>query len=456
MTELAAQHWQAVLDKLSSQVGQQSYDTWFSRLEVLRFDAEEVELGVANRFIREWVNDHYLSAIREAIGEVAGVSPKVRFTISGKAFREMRRQQEEELPPAPASAPRAGTTPALNAGFTLDEFVVGPSNRLAHAACVGVVETPASVYNPLFIYGGSGLGKTHLLQAICRATFERRPGANIMYVSCEEFVNGYIGSLQAQKIDQFRARYRQVDMLVVDDIHFLTAKSKTQDEFLYTFDALHNLGKQVVLSSDAHVKEIASLQSKLVTRFVSGLVARIQPPDFETRVAILRHKARKRGLRLPDEMFDEVARQVDRNVRELEGALKKIAALASLDGGNPSSALVRLALRELTTSHEGPVTLKEIAQAVQAEFGVSIADLRSRKRTRNVLRPRQVAMFVAKHATDHSLAEIGAFLGGRDHATVVHSAKRVRAELAKDATYRRAVENVFRSLGKPMPPDMPG
>ena len=451
MTELAAQHWQAVLQKLSSQVGQQSYETWFSRMEVLRFDAGEIELGVANRFIREWVSDHYLTQIREAIEEVTGNSPDVRFTISGKAFREMRRKQEEELPPAPAPAPRAGTTLSLNREFTLDEFVVGPSNRLAHAACVGVVETPASVYNPLFIYGGSGLGKTHLLQGVCHATLSKQPGANVMYVSCEEFVNGYISSVQAHRIDEFRARYRQVDMLVVDDIHFLTAKSKSQDEFLYTFDTLHNLGKQVVLSSDAHVKEIASLQSKLVTRFVSGLVARIQPPDFETRLAILRHKAKKRGLRLSEDMLDEIARQVDRNVRELEGALKKITALASLDGGDPSPALVRLALREVTTSRDGPITLKEVAKAVEAEFGVSIPDLRSRKRTRNILRPRQIAMFVAKHVTDHSLSEIGAFLGGRDHATVVHSAKRVRAELAKDEAYRRGVENVFRSLGRPMP-----
>jgi chromosomal replication initiator protein len=453
VTELAAQHWQAVLHKLSSQVGKQSYETWFSGMEVLRFDAGEVELGVANRFIREWVSDHYLAAIREAVGEVTGGSPEIRFSISGKAFREMRAQQEKELPPTPAPAPRAGTTPSLNRDFTLDEFVVGPSNRLAQAACVGVVETPASVYNPLFIYGDSGLGKTHLLQAVCRATLAKNPGAKVMYVSCEEFVNGYISAIQAQRIDQFRARYRQVDMLVIDDIHFLTAKAKSQDEFLFTFDALHNLGKQVVLSSDAHVKEIASLQSKLVTRFVSGLVARIQPPDYETRVAILRHKAQKCGLRLSDDMFDEIARQVDRNVRELEGALKKLAALASLDGGDPSPALVRLALRELTTSRDGPVTLKEIAKAVQGEFGVTIPDLRSRKRTRNILRPRQIAMFVAKHVTEHSLAEIGAFLGGRDHATVVHSAKRVRAELAKDEGYRRTVENVFRALGRPLPAD---
>jgi len=454
VTELAAQHWQTVLQKLSSQVGQQSYETWFSRIEVLRFDAGEIELGVANRFIREWVSDHYLTHIREAIAEVTGASPDVRFTISGKAFREMRRKQEEELPPPPAPAPRAGTTLSLNREFTLEEFVVGPSNRLAHAACVGVVETPASAYNPLFIYGGSGLGKTHLLQGVCHATLQKQPGAKVMYVSCEEFVNGYISSVQAHRIDQFRARYRQVDMLVVDDIHFLTAKSKSQDEFLYTFDALHNMGKQVVLSSDAHVKEIASLQSKLVTRFVSGLVARIQPPDFETRLAILRYKAKKRGLRLSEDMLDEIARQVDRNVRELEGALKKIAALASLDGGDPSPALVRLALREVTTSRDGPVTLKEVAKAAEAEFGVSIADLRSRKRTRNILRPRQIAMFVAKHVTEHSLSEIGAFLGGRDHATVVYSAKRVRAELAKDETYRRGVENIFRSLGRPMPPEV--
>jgi len=452
VTELAAQHWQAVLEKLSSQVGQKSFDTWFAPVEPLHFDAKRVELGVANRFIKEWLRDHYLMMIKEAVSEILGSSPEIGFTVSGKAFREMRRLQEEEIPPAVRPSPRAGTTLALNRDFTLEQFVVGGSNRLAHAACATVVENPAVVYNPLFIYGGTGLGKTHLLQGVCHQIRESRPGAAIVYVSCEEFLNGWINALQARRFDEFRAHYRSLDLLAVDDIHFLGAKTKTQDEFLHTFDALHNLGKQVVLSSDAHVTEIASLQSKLVTRFVSGLVARISPPDFETRVAILRHKARRRNLQLSDEILDIIARQVDTHVRALEGALTQIVAVAASEGRDPDEALVRRALKELAISREGPVTIEDILRAVEAEFGVKGTDIRSRKRTRNVLRPRQVAMFVAKHATDHSLAEIGAYLGGRDHATVVYSAKRVKIEVKKDSALRLAVEKVFRAVGRPVPP----
>ena len=449
--EATAQRWQAVLDKLSSRVGAQSFETFFSCVEPLRFDTERVELGVANRFIREWLRDHYMPTIREAVCEVLGGSPEISLTISGHAFRQMRRRQEEELrPPAPPQ-PRAGITPALNREFRLEEFVVGPTNRLAHAACLAVVENPAVVYNPLFIYAGAGLGKTHLLQGICHAFAERRPQAAVASVSCEEFVNGYINAIQAGRLDEFRARYRGLDLLAVDDVHFLGAKTKTQDEFLHTFDALRNLGRQVVLSSDGHAKEIAALQGKLVDRFLQGLTARISPPDLETRMAILRHKAAKRNIPLGEPLIEEIARRVDTNVRELEGALAKIAALAASERRVPDAALVRAALRELATSRDGPVSLDEILRAVEAEFRVSASEIRSRKRTRNVLRPRQVAMFVAKHTTDHSLAEIGAQFGGRDHATVIHAERRIRDEIARNEAVRRAVENVFRALGRPAP-----
>ena len=451
MQELAAQHWQAVLERLSTQMGEKSFETWFSHVEVLHFDAERVELGVANRFIGGWLRDHYLATIRDAISEVHGFAPDVGFTVSTRPFKEMRRQQEEEMPSPAAPRPRAGTTLSLNDEFRLEEFVVGPSNRLAHAACVAAVENLATVYNPIFIYSGSGLGKTHLLQGVCHAAQERRPGLAVEYVACEDFVNAYICAINTRRFEEFRARYRRVKLLVVDDVHFLNSKEKMQGEFLHTFDAVRNCGGQIVLSSDAHVNEITSLQKRLVTRFAQGLVAQIARPEFETRLAILRHKAAKRGWRFSDEVFEIVAHQVDSSVRELEGAMKAIRILAECEGREPDAALARKALRGLATSNDGPVTIAEIVRLVEAEFGVAASDLRSRRRTPKVLLPRQVAMFVARHATDQSLAEIGGHFGGRDHATVVHSEKRIRSRLAADEALRGKVEKVFRALGRPLP-----
>jgi chromosomal replication initiator protein len=455
--ETAARHWQEVLAKLSSQIGPQSFETWFSCIEPLRFDSQHVELGVANRFIREWLRDHYLPSIRDAVTSVTGATPEISFTVSGRAFREMRRKQQEEEAPAPvseaipAAAAAAAAPLALNRDFRLEEFVVGASNRVAHAACIAVTENPSVIYNPLFVYGGAGLGKTHLLQGICHATRERNPRANIAYVSCEEFVNGYINAITTRRIDEFRARYRSLDLLAIDDIHFLGAKAKTQDEFLFTFDALRNLGKQVVLSSDAHAREIAALQNKLVDRFLQGLTTRISPPDFDTRIAILKRKAKRRNLNMEDGLLEEIARLVTSNVRELEGALAKIAAQSTTEERKPDLPMVRAALREFVTSREGPISFEEIARAVQSQFGVSVSDLRSRKRTRKVLKPRQVAMYAAKHTTDHSLGEIGAFFGNRDHATVIHATKRVTQDLSLDPDLRQNLENVFRSLGRPVP-----
>jgi chromosomal replication initiator protein len=449
--ETTAQHWQAVLSKLSSQIGPQSFETWFSCIELLRFDSDQIELGVANRFIREWLRDHYLPSIRQAVSDVLGATPEISFTVSGKAFREMRRKQEAEQPTPVPPQPRAGTTLALNRDFRLDEFIVGSSNRVAHAACLAVTEHPAMVYNPLFVYGGAGLGKTHLLQGICHAVRDRDPNASVAYVSCEEFVNGYINAIQSKRLDEFRAMYRSLDLLAIDDIHFLGSKTRTQDEFLYTFDSLRNMGKQVVLSSDAHAREISALQNKLVDRFLQGLTTRVSPPDFETRVAILRRKAARRGLDLDETLLEETARLVTSNVRELEGALAKIAAQTASERREADLPLVRAALREFVTSRDGPVTFDEIANAVETQFGVSVSDLRSRKRTRKILKPRQLAMYVAKRTTDHSLGEIGSYFGGRDHATVIHADKRVREELTLDPELRLHLESVFRCIGRPVP-----
>lgn len=455
MQELASERWKAVLGHLSGRVSPKSFETWFASVEPISFTEEQLELGVANRFVKEWLNDHYMPIVREAIGAATGLKPDVTLVVSGKAFRKMRQKQERELElpetPRVVAPPRPAMGQPLHGEFRLDNFVVGPSNRLVFSACQTVTENPGDGFNPLFIYGGAGLGKTHLLQGVCRALREKDPAASVAYVWCEDFLNDFVGGLQAGKLDEFRNHYMRLDVLVVDDIHFLGAKERTQEEFLHTFDALRNTGKQVVLSSDAHAKEIAALKNKLVTRFVSGLVARLSPPMFETRLSILRQKAARRGLEIAEALLAEIARRVETNVRELEGALAKVAALSAMEGRSPDVGLVRAALRELATSREGPVSLGEILDAVESVFGVSGSDVRSRKRSRRVIRPRQVAMYVAKRLTEHSLAEVGAFLGKRDHATVIHAGKRVAEEIKKDPALRRAVEDVFKALGRPAP-----
>lgn len=319
----------------------------------------------------------------------------------------------------------------LNPDYTFDNFVRGPCNELAHAACVAVAGNPGKAgYNPLFIHGGVGLGKTHLLQAICQQVLEKQPGARILFLSCDSFINQFIAAVGASDMSQFRTRYRGVDMLVIDDIHFLAGKDRTQDEFFHTFNTLYQAQKQIVLSADCPPSEIPELEERLVSRFNWGLVARIDKPGYETRVAILQKKARLRGLDVPDEVLHYVAGIIDSNTRELEGAMTRLQGMAMLNGGRIDMDVARAALGDAAQPRH--TTVDRIIEVITAYYGVKPADLQSKKRFRSIAFPRQVGMYLARKHTRFSLEEIGGYFGGRDHSTVLHAVRTVGQDAAAD------------------------
>ncbi len=313
----------------------------------------------------------------------------------------------------------------LNPSYRFDNFVVGPCNRFAHAAAQGVSESPGAAYNPFFLHGAVGLGKTHLLQSLCHALLEREPDTSILYLSCETFVNHFISALENGDLQKFRTKYRNVDVLVVDDIHLLANKERTQEEFFHTFNTLYNAGKQIVLSSDSPPKEIPTLQARLVSRFKWGLVTEIEPPCFETRMAILKRKSRDRGQELDDEIARMVAERIDTNIRELEGAVTKVLGYASLSSQPVTPELVRQCLREVFVDRRSQPSMEDILRVVTEHFGVRLSDLQSRKRTAAIAYPRQVGMYLARKITRLSLEEIGGFFGGRDHSTVLYGVQKI-------------------------------
>ncbi|HKX46357.1 MAG TPA: chromosomal replication initiator protein DnaA, partial [Planctomycetota bacterium] len=337
----------------------------------------------------------------------------------------------------------------LNASYRFDSFVVGPCNRFAHAAAVGVSETPGKAYNPFFVHGGVGLGKTHLMQSICRALIERDPAVRILYLSCETFVNHFIGALENGDLARFRNKYRYVDVLVVDDIHLLGNKERTQEEFFHTFNTLYNAGKQIVLSSDSPPKDIPALQGRLVSRFKWGLVTELEPPCYETRMAILARKARERGRELPDDVASVLAERIESNIRELEGAVTKLIGYSGIARAPITVDLARECLRELFSQRRGQPTMEDVLKVVTDHYGVRAADLQSRRRTKHIANSRQVGMFLARKVTRLSLEEIGGFFGGRDHSTVLYAIQKVERLYQSDPSFQSLL---LALLGQLRPP----
>lgn len=341
-------------------------------------------------------------------------------------------------------AGRAATAPdeqlRLNPNYTFDNFVVAPSNRLAHAACVAVCDAPGMAYNPLFLHGTVGLGKSHLLQATCHRMLQRRPETNILYLSCESFVNQFIGSVERGELEQFRYRYRHVDVLVIDDINFLADRDRTQEEFFHTFNTLYQSQRQVILSSDLPPQNIPNLQERLVSRFKWGLVARLDKPGFETRVAIVSKKARIRGTILPDEVVSFIARVVDTNVRELEGAVVRVSAQADLTGEPLTVELARRVLADVITQPLREITVPQIIDAVVKRYNVKVSDLQGKRRNQSVSLPRQLSMYLARRMTNLSLEEIGGYFGGRDHTTVLHAERKIEEMLRTDKSLKGALQ----------------
>ncbi len=430
----AEQVWQAALGQLQMEMPRATFDTWVRDVDLLAYEDGSFILGVQNAYARDWLENRLLSTVKRVLTGIVGRTIEVRFAVwQGETAEE---EAPRPLEPAEAPAERSAPLRPLNPRYTFDTFVVGPSNRLAHAAAQAVAENPARAYNPLFVYGGVGLGKTHLLHAVGNAT--ATTGLQVLYVTSEEFTNDLINAIRNHTTDAFRERYRRIDVLLIDDIQFIAGKESTQEEFFHTFNALHGQDRQLVISSDRPPKAMVTLEERLRSRFEWGLTADIQPPDFETRVAILRSKAERAGRQVEPDYLEMIARRVQSNIRELEGALTRILAFSDLSGVPLTAELVEMTLAELMP-RGSQLTPDRIISAVAAHFGVDEDRLLSRDRSQQVALPRQVAMFLIREETDASLPQIGDVLGGRDHTTVMYGYDKIASRLETDDALRRQV-----------------
>jgi chromosomal replication initiator protein len=443
-----AEHaWQATLGQLQLEMSKASFDTWVSSAEFLGYDEDTgcFEIGVRNAYARDWLDDRLNATISRLLTGLLGAPVTTAFKVWSPNTNKTR--QEEQYPPSP-STPPAYDSPTINGRYRFDTFVVGSDNRLAHAACMAVAENPSRAYNPLFLYGGVGLGKTHLLHAIGNACIPSN--LSVLYVSSEEFTNDLINAIRTHTTPAFREKYRQIDVLLIDDIQFIAGKESTQEEFFHTFNTLHGQNKQLVISSDRSHKALVTLEERLRSRFEWGLTVDIQPPDVETRLAILRAKAERAGREVPDEILEMIARQVQSNIRELEGALNRVLAYADLSGIPLTLELAHNALSDFLPQG---VDLKpdDVLEAVSRAFGVSNDRLIGRERTREVALPRQIAMYLLREEGGISLPQIGEMIGGRDHTTVIYACDKVNDLMETDDRLRRQVLKIREQLYSRVP-----
>jgi len=416
---------------------------WLEPLSVASVTNQAVVLEAPNLFFRDWVASHYLDALKaHASGRDVQLVLAPSTGLGSVLTTVLPRMAEPRQDRGEDPGPSAGWDQGLNAKYTFDRFVVGQSNRFAHAASMAVAESPAKAYNPLFIHGGVGLGKTHLMQAIGHAIRRRWLARRIVYLSSEQFTNELIAAIQTKTTTKFRNRYRTVDVLLVDDIHFIAEKEATQEEFFHTFNALYDAHKQIVISSDRSPKEIAGLEDRLVSRFEWGLVTDIQPPDLETRTAILRKKAEEAQIEGASAVTDFIAQQVTSNIRELEGALVRVTAYCHLFNKPLTAEVAREVLKEMVREVSARVTLEEIQRRVAEFFQIDRQEMRGLKRQRSILYPRQVAMFLCRRLTEASLPEIGRAFGGRDHTTVLHAVEKIEQAIAQDAHKKHTIEQL--------------
>ena len=396
--------WSRALESIRGKLSKPSFETWLMSTKAVDYDDDTLVISAPNDFTRDWLASHYVDLIRDTLLEITGKEIEVRIVNAQPAEAEQRAAGPEKKPAATDDPPKT----MLNPRYTFDSFVIGSGNRFAHAASLAVAEAPAKAYNPLFIYGGVGLGKTHLMHAIGHYVLEHNPGSRVVYISSEKFTNEFINSIRDNKTVDFRNKYRNVDILLIDDIQFLAGKEQTQEEFFHTFNTLHEESKQIVISSDRPPKEIPTLEDRLRSRFEWGLITDIQPPDLETRLAILRKKASADNLDIPGEVLAYIADRIDTNIRELEGALIRVVAYSALMNQPITPELAAEALKDIVPNHrERAVSIQDIQQEVCAFYRLSIEDLKAKKRTKNVAFPRQIAMYLCREMTDSSLPKIG-------------------------------------------------
>jgi chromosomal replication initiator protein len=437
------QAWQATLGQLQMEMSKAAFDTWVRSSELVSYQKDNFTIGVQNAYARDWLESRLSTTVNRLLTGIMGRPQTVSFIVWHKDFEEV----EEDVDDLQAdktvldNAPRPNGT--INPRYTFDNFVVGASNRLAHAASMAVAENPARAYNPLFLYGGVGLGKTHLLHAMGNTALQR--GLQVLYVSSEEFTNDLINAIRTHTTPAFRERYRRMDVLLIDDIQFIAGKESTQEEFFHTFNTLHGQDKQIVMSSDRPPKAMVTLEDRLRSRFEWGLTADIQPPDLETRMAILRSKGERAGCQVPADILETIARLVQSNIRELEGALTRVLAFSDLSGQTLTTSLVHTALADLLpqrTSFEP----RQVLQAVADVFGLTADELLGRSRSRDISLPRQVAMYLLREEGNSSLPQIGEALGGRDHTTVMYACEKVADLIERDDRFRRQVLRIREQL----------
>jgi chromosomal replication initiator protein len=438
----ADQVWQSVLSELQLEMPKASFDTWLGGTRPLAYEQGTLTVGVPNAYSRDWLESRLASTVSRLLVGILNTNASVAFVIAQTDEGDGLDLDLDAPEPAQVTAVRANHS-SLNPRYTFDSFVVGSGNRLAHAACQAVAEKPARAYNPLFLYGGVGLGKTHLLHAIGNACHAR--GLNVLYVSSEEFTNEIINAIRTHTTQAFREKYRSADVLLVDDIQFIAGKESTQEEFFHTFNTLHGQDKQIIVSSDRPPRSLVTLEERMRSRFEWGLAADIQPPDLETRLAILRAKAERTGRTIPDEILAGIARRVESNIRELEGALNRIIAFADLSGQSLTPQLVEAALADLLPQRRN-VLPEQIMELVAREWKTTVEALLGRDRSQKIAEPRQVAMYLMRKETDASLPQIGEVLGGRDHTTVMYAIDKIATKIETKSDLRKRVINVKQQL----------
>ena len=447
----AEEIWVAAQEMLRTMLTSDIYNLWFAPVRTSALEGDQITLEVANDFCEVWLKDNYLGLIQDVLMHACGQPLKVKFRVvaaqagtTSISESKAAKAKAVEVSEEPAAT---GRDHGFNPRNTFDAFVVGNNNSFAHAAALAVAQAPGKSYNPLFLYGGVGLGKTHLLQAIGQYVVGHKKGARVAYLSSEKFTNEYIDAIQNNQLVRFRKKYRQTDVLLIDDIQFLSGKERIQEEFFHTFNALHEGHKQIVLTCDRPANEIQNLEQRLVSRFEWGLVTDLQPPDVETRVAILRKKEKSLGVELPDEIINFLANRIRTNIRRLEGALIRVASYASLTGKKLTLEVVEGLLREVL-HEEGrfSMSIELIQKRVAEHFDIRLADMTSKRRPENIAFPRQIAMFLARQLTESSLNTIGEAFGGRDHGTVLHACRLVKDRMEVDANVRQVVNYLEKQL----------
>lgn len=436
--------WSKTSASLRDRLGKTVFETWIAPLKAKQKNERELTLEAPDLFFGEWVERNYKTAVQEVIRDLFKQELGVRIEVAAAGSEAPAGRQANK------SALKTQEVPgslSLNPRYTFENFVIGPSNRHAHAYSLAVADSPAKTYNPLFIYGGVGLGKTHLMQAICHQAKSKKGGNfKISYLTSERFTNELIDAIQHHSTAAFRQKYRNADILVIDDIHFIAGKESTQEEFFHTFNALYDAHKQIVISSDRPPKEIANLQDRLVSRFGWGLATDIQPPDLETRVAILKKKIEREPVAVPDEVIFFIAQLIKTNIRELEGALIRTIAYSLLEEKPITLELTKEVLKDLLKEPQKLITVDFIQRCVAEEFAVSLSELKTRRRNKNIVLARQVAMYLSRELTDLSLPEIGNFFGGKDHTTVLHSCNKIKTDLGRNEILKNRLERVIQVI----------